>query len=179
MQATRTYLELTTPGRFRPAFGDFPDVTIRRVSTPEATPALYRDCYRGVGEAFHWRDRWNWSDEQIRAHLADPAISLYVATRGGGGGKAMVGWYELRRVAEDDSVEIAYFGLLPPEFGRGLGKHLLSSAVRDSWAQHPVPQRVWLHTCTLDHPNALPNYTARGFVPYKSETYDVVEPRPR
>jgi len=173
MQATRTYLELTTPSRFRPAFGDFPDVTIRRVSPPEATPALYRGCYRGVGEAFHWRDRWNWTDEQIRAHLVDPAIALYVATRSGERGTALAGWYELRRVAEDDSVEIAYFGLVPAELGRGLGKHLLSSAVRDAWAQDPAPQRVWLHTCTLDHPNALPNYAARGFVPYKTEEYDV------
>jgi GNAT superfamily N-acetyltransferase len=175
MQATRTYLELTTPRRFRPAFGDFPDVTIRRVSSPEATPALYRGCYRGVGEAFHWRDRWNWTDEQIRAHLVDPAIALYVATRSGERGTALVGWYELRRVTEDDSVEIAYFGLVPAELGRGLGKHLLSSAVRDAWAQDPAPQRVWLHTCTLDHPNALPNYTARGFVRYKSEVYEVAE----
>ncbi len=175
MQAIRTFLELTIPGGFRPAFGDFPDITIRRVSSPEATPALYRSCYRGVGEAFHWRDRWNWTDEQIRAHLVDPATALYVATRSGERGTALVGWYELRRVAEDDSVEIAYFGLVPAELGRGLGKHLLSSAVRDAWAQDPAPQRVWLHTCTLDHPNALPNYTARGFVPYRTEVYEVAE----
>src|SRR5881396_993808 len=123
MQVTRTYLELTTPGQFQSAFGHFPEIDIERVAHP--SPELYRHCYRSVGEAFHWRDRWNWGDEQIRAHLADPAISLYVATRIGGGGEALVGWYELRRVAEDDSVEIAYFGLVPAELGRGLGKHLL------------------------------------------------------
>jgi len=173
MRATRTYLELTTASGFRPAFGHFPDVTLARVLAADATPELYRHCYRSVGEAFHWRDRWNWGDEQIRAHLADPAISLYVATRIGGGGEALVGWYELRRVAEDDSVEIAYFGLVPAELGRGLGKHLLSCAVGDAWALGP--QRVWLHTCTLDHPNALPNYTTRGFVPYKTEEYEVAE----
>lgn len=174
MRATRTYLELTTAAKFRPAFGDFPDVAIRRVGPAEATPELYRRCYRSVGEAFHWRDRWNWSDEEIRAHLADPAISLHVATRAGGGeGAALVGWYELRRVAADASVEIAYFGLVPAEFGRGLGKHLLSCAVRDAWALHP--ERVWLHTCTLDHPNAMPNYTARGFAAYKTEEYEVTE----
>ena len=83
----------------------------------------------------------------------------------------LAGWYELRRVAEDDSVEIAYFGIVAGEFGRGFGKHLLSSAVRDAWAL--APSRVWLHTCTLDHPNALPNYLARGFTPYRTETYEV------
>src|SRR5207249_5531870 len=73
--------------------------------------------------------------------------------------------------AEDDSAEIAYFGIVVREFGRGFGKHLLSCAVRDAWALGP--RRVWLHTCTLDHPNALPNYLARGFTPYRTETYEV------
>ncbi len=77
----------------------------------------------------------------------------------------------LRRVPEDGSVEIAYFGLFPNAIGQGLGKHLLSCAVRDAWALGP--SRVWLHTCTLDHPAALPNYKKRGFLPYKTETYEV------
>ena len=73
MQATRTYLELTSPRDFRPAFGDFTAVTVAR--EPRPTPDLYRACYRTVGEAYHWRDRWDWSDAEIRRHLADPAIS--------------------------------------------------------------------------------------------------------
>src|SRR3990172_5061001 len=165
VQATRTYLELTHPGRFRPAFGDFPDVVIERVERP--TPDLYRHCYRTVGEGYRWRDRWDWTDEEIGAHLAQPGISLHVAIRNG----ALLGWYELRRVPDDDSVEIAYFGLAPGAIGRRLGKHLLSCAVRDAWTLGPA--RVWLHTCTLDHPHALPNYQKRRFVPYKTEEYDV------
>jgi len=165
MRVTRTYLQLDAPGQFRTAFGDFPDVAVAHV--PDPTPALYRLCYRTVGAQYHWRDRWDWSDEEIRAHFADPDNTLFVATRGG----ALAGYYELRRVTADDSVEVAYFGLAPGELGRGLGKHLLSHAVRDAWALQP--KRVWLHTCTLDHPNALPNYVARGFVPYKTEAYEV------
>ncbi len=165
MHVTRTYLELTDPGRFRPAFGSFPEVTLEEPARP--TPAQWRECYRTVGEQFHWRDRWDWDDDQIRTYLADPAIRLHVATRNG----RLAGFYELRRVPEDDSVEITYFGIVPAEFGHGLGKHLLSCAVRDAWALKPA--RVWLHTCTLDHPAALPNYKARGFVPYKTETYEV------
>lgn len=170
MQVTRTYLQLHDRGEFKAAFGDFPDVAIARAQQP--LPALYRMCYRTVGEAFHWRDRWDWTDVQIAAHLADPANQLFVATRANGQNKvALAGWYELRRVAEDDSVEIAYFGIVSTQFGRGFGKHLLSNAVRDAWALGP--KRVWLHTCTLDHPNALPNYIARGFTPYRTETYEV------
>ena len=166
MQVTRTYLELREPDRFRPAFGDFADLVIEQVERP--TPDLYRECYRTVGEAYHWRDRWDWTDDEIRAHLAQPEITLHVARRGAG---VLAGWYELRRVPDDDSVEIAYFGLFPGAIGQGLGKHLLSCAVRDALALRPA--RVWLHTCTLDHPAALPNYKKRGFVPYKTETYEV------
>lgn len=168
MQATRTYLELKSPAQFTSAFGTFPDIAIAR--PPHPSPDLYRACYRTVGEAFHWFDRWDWSDDVIATHLADPAIQLFVATRRTG---ELSGWYELRRAPEDDSVEIAYFGIVAAEFGRGFGKHLLSSAVRDAWALRPSPGRVWLHTCTLDHPNALPNYLARGFTPYRTETYEV------
>jgi len=169
MQATRTYLELKDRTQFKTAFGDFPDIAI--VRAPEPQPELYRMCYRTVAEAFHWFDRWDWSDEEISKHLADPAIQLFVATRRAGTQPALAGWYELRRVADDDSVEVAYFGIVAAEFGRGFGKHLLSSAVRDAWALGP--SRVWLHTCTLDHPNALPNYLARGFTPYRTESYEV------
>ena len=164
MRVTRTYLELLEPDQFRPAFGAFPGIDVAPV--PTAAPQLYRDCYRTVGEAYHWRDRWDWTDDEIRAHLAGP-ITFFVARRG----RAIAGYYELRAVAEDGSIEVAYFGLAPGEVGRGFGKHLLSCAVRDAWKRGP--SRVWLHTCTLDHANALPNYLARGFVPYKHEEYEV------
>jgi GNAT superfamily N-acetyltransferase len=164
VQATRTYLELTEPSAFREAFGHVPDLLVGRVAQP--TPELYRFCYRTVGEAYHWRDRWDWSDEQIRAHLAQPGIAVHVATQN----EQFIGWYELRHV-EDGSVEIAYFGLAPDAIGRGLGRHLLSCAVRDAWTSGA--SRVWVHTCTLDHPHALDNYRSRGFVPYRTEQYEV------
>jgi GNAT superfamily N-acetyltransferase len=168
MRVTRTYLELRHPADFRPAVGnDGPGLTAARVDAP--TPALYRGLYRTVGEAYHWRDRWDWTDEQLRVHLARPEITLYVAR----GGDGVQGWYELRRVPEDGSIEIAYLGLVPAAVGRGLGKQLLSCAVRDAWALGA--SRVWLHTCTLDHPHALPNYKARGFTEYHTEVYDVGE----
>ena len=172
MQVTRTYLQLMNRDQLKPAgtAADFPDIVIGQARRPE--PALYRLCYRTVGEAFHWRDRWDWTDAEIRAHLAAPEILLFVATRSQGRKKAqLAGWYELRRVRDDASVEIAYFGIVQAEFGRGFGKYLLSRAVQDAWALGPT--RVWLHTCTLDHPNALPNYLARGFTPYRTETYEV------
>src|SRR2546428_7961589 len=79
MQVERTYLELKDRTQFKAGFGDFPDIAI--TSAPQPQPELYRMCYRTVGEAFHWRDRWDWTDEEIAAHLGNPAIQLFVAMR--------------------------------------------------------------------------------------------------
>jgi ribosomal protein S18 acetylase RimI-like enzyme len=168
MMVTRTYLELRSLGAFLPAFGTFPDLRITRVADP--TAALYRELYRGVGRDYHWRDRWNWTDREIAAHLSQPAIRLYLAMTG----QNRVGFYELKTDDHGNGgrdVEIAYFGLFPGQLGRGLGKHLLSHAVTEAFGLGAT--RVWLHTCTLDHPAALPNYVARGFAPFKTEQYEV------
>jgi GNAT superfamily N-acetyltransferase len=66
-------------------------------------------------------------------------------------------------------VEIAYFGLAEPFIGRGIGKAMLTRAAEEAWALRPA--RVWLHTCTLDSAHALPNYLARGFIPFRRERY--------
>jgi hypothetical protein len=70
-------------------------------------------------------------------------------------------------------VEIAYFGLMPSGIGQGLGRALLTRAVDAAWSLKPQPSRVWLHTCTLDHPAALANYLARGFKVSRTERYTV------
>ena len=82
---------------------------------------------------------------------------------------APAGYFELEK-HHDGSVEVSYFGLLPEFQGRGLGKYLLTEAAEAAWARGA--SRVWLHTCTLDHPGALANYLARGFRPFKTETYE-------
>src|SRR5260370_34658646 len=101
MQATGTYLELAAAAQFAPAFGAFPDLVVERGERP--SPELYRHCYRTGGAAYHWRDRWKWTDQEIRAHLAQPEITLHVATRRG----ALAGWYELRRTRTHLAVERA------------------------------------------------------------------------
>ena len=162
MQATRIYLELTTPDQFRPGTPGSPELRVQRV---DPQPAQYREYYRTVGAAYHWRDRWDWTDAEIAHHLAQPEITVFVAEDT----HRFAGWYELRRVPDDGSVEIAYFGLVSAAIGRGLGRELLTSAVQAAWALGAT--RVWLHTCSLDHPHALPNYRARGFAAYRTETY--------
>jgi GNAT superfamily N-acetyltransferase len=86
---------------------------------------------------------------------------------------APAGYFELES-HRDGSVEVSYFGLLPEFRGRGLGKYMLTEAAQGAWAQGA--NRVWLHTCTLDHPGALANYLGRGFRPFKTETYEASLP---
>jgi len=108
-------------------------------------------------------------DDQIRARLGDPAVSLHLLTVAG----APAGFFELER-HHDGSVEVSYFGLLPEFHGRGLGKHMLTEAAEAAWALGA--SRVWLHTCTLDHPRALANYLGRGFRVFKTEAYEATLP---
>jgi GNAT superfamily N-acetyltransferase len=159
----RTYLELRALGSLRAARSNDPALRLGR-ATPEDVP-LFRQLYDDVGQAYHWRDKHAVPDAQLRAHFESPDVALWVLYHS----SVPAGFFELRR-QPDKSVEIAYFGLTSAFLGRGLGKHLLSCAVEAAWSFGA--DRVWLHTCTLDSPAALPNYLARGFEPFKIETYE-------
>jgi GNAT superfamily N-acetyltransferase len=163
-RAVRTYLEMTDPAQLDPAPAPSPDALVERVEGAPA--ALWRFLFTEVGRQYHWVDRLAWSDEEIAAYLADPALELWVLRVGG----ETAGYFELRQ-AEDEAVEVAYFGLLPAFVGQGLGKFLLTRAVERAWARGA--RRVWLHTSSLDHVSALPNYLARGFSIAKQETYEI------
>ena len=162
-RAVRTYLEMRTPGALNPSRQDDPSMRIERVAG--CPPSFYRFLYAEVGREYHWIDRLPWSDETIREYLNDPAVSLWLMTVSG----APAGYFELRR-DRAGGVEIVYFGLLKEFTGRGLGGHLLTEAVQQAWATGA--DRVWLHTNTLDHPAALPNYLKRGFTAFHSETFE-------
>ena len=164
IEVRRTYLEMQSPGDLKPVLAPIPAPRVARLV--QCPPELFRRLYADVGRAFRWTDRLSWSDQEVEAHLADPRTSVWLLSWEGD----PAGYFELRQ-HDDRSVEIAYFGLLPGHIGRGWGKYLLTEAVRAAWAMGP--SRVWLHTCTLDHPAALPNYVKRGFQPVREELYTV------
>ena len=122
-----------------------------------------RFLYQFVGQAWEWTDRVSWSDEQWRAYAESDHLRTWVAHYNG----SPAGYYELERQPDGD-VEIAYFGLAPRFIGHGFGGHLLSQAIKSAW-EWKKTKRVWVHTCTLDHPNALQNYKARGMEVYRVE----------
>jgi GNAT superfamily N-acetyltransferase len=154
---------MTSPADLTPTSAD-PGGAVRLERLSWCPASFYRYLYLSVGGAYRWRDRAQWPDETITTHLARPEIAVWLLTRGG----APAGYFELER-HPDDSVEIAYLGLLPEAVGQRLGGWLLAEATSRAWAL--APRRVWLHTCTLDHPAALPNYLARGFRVTRTETY--------
>ena len=164
---TRTYLRLSSRDAARPRRAGESRLTLERLA-PCPAP-LYRTLYRDVGRDWHWLDRDAWSDERLAAHLGDPGVSVHVLRVDG----ELAGYFELVRHERGD-VEIAYFGLVPRFFGRGLGAHLLTEAIDAAFALDAT--EVWLHTCTLDHPAALANYRARGFEPFRVETYEATLP---
>ena len=167
IEVTRTYLEMRDSSELNGAKLDDPRIEIEEQR--ECSIELFRFLYVEVGQNYHWIDRLSWTDEQIVAHLNKPENSIWLMTCDG----ETAGYFELRK-CEDGSVELAYFGLMPQFLGRGLGKHLLTCATEKAWALGA--NRVWLHTCTLDDPAALPNYLKRGFKPFKSEKYTVDAP---
>jgi GNAT superfamily N-acetyltransferase len=122
-----------------------------------------RFLYQFVGSAWQWRDKLGWSDQQWRAYAERPALRTWMALSEG----SPAGYYELEQQGDGD-VEIKYFGLAPAFIGRGFGGFLLGHALRSAWEWEGTC-RVWVHTCSLDHPSALANYQARGMSIYASE----------
>ncbi|HXK08195.1 MAG TPA: GNAT family N-acetyltransferase [Vicinamibacteria bacterium] len=163
VEVTRTHVEMSDPSHLHPAPCPDPGARVERVLGCPAS--FFRYLYAEVGRGYFWLERIRWTDEHIRARLADPAVSLHLLTVSG----APAGYFELEK-HHDGSVEVSYFGLLPEFHGRGLGKYLLTEAVREAWARSA--SRVWLHTCTLDHPGALANYLGRGFRPFRTDSYE-------
>jgi GNAT superfamily N-acetyltransferase len=136
-------------------------LTLRQAEIP--LPALNRFFYAEVGRDWQWTDRLGWSLDQWREYAEQPGLQTWVGYLRG----TPYGYFELDTSNPRD-VQLAYFGLLPEFVGRGLGGYLLSESIRLAFAQGA--ERYWVHTCTLDHPGALPNYVKRGFREYKQET---------
>lgn len=120
---------------------------------------FYRYLYETVGKAYTWVERRRMTDEALAAIVQHDEVEIYVLYCDG----APAGYFELDFRLKPDA-ELSYFGLLPDFIGRGLGIYLLGAAIDTAWSK-PI-ERLCVHTNTLDHPRALPNYQKMGFVPY-------------
>lgn len=135
------------------------------------TVPFYRYLYNTVGGPWLWYERRRMRDDELAAVIRHDDVDVFVLYAGG----EPAGYAELDRRAMPD-IELAYFGMLPEFIGRKLGPWLLHWVIDAAWARDP--ERLWVHTCSLDHPRALALYQRAGFVPYKQERKLIADPRP-
>lgn len=159
MTVTVSYLVMYAPEQLRPKPLDDPQLEIRPVSPPRWQ--FNQSMYCRIGADWHWQEKRAWDESRWRAYAEAPGLHTFVARYAG----EPAGYFELREDAHDGT-EIVYFGLLGPFIGKGLGGALLTHALEQAWQLGS--ERVWVHTCTLDHPAALTNYQARGMRIYRT-----------
>mgnify|MGYP001592637353 FL=1 len=152
------YLEITEEEEFIPS-----EVVINLSLEPTDDAAINTQFYREVGGDWQWVDRLNWTDNQWEKWVSRENLRTWVAHLG-----AEAAGYVEMEIQEGGNIEIVYFGLLPLMIGKGIGGGVLSLAIREAWKIKGT-QRVWLHTCSEDHPHALGNYEKRGFRLFKTE----------
>lgn len=141
---------------------------MRLVRDPQ--PDWYRDLFRRIGTPWLWFSRLRLSDAALADLIADPAVEI-TALADDHGDQGLIE-LDFRSEAE---CEIAFFGLVPALTGRGIGPWFMDHALRRAWRRDV--ERVWLHTCTLDHPAALAFYQRSGFVPFRQQVEVADDPR--
>jgi GNAT superfamily N-acetyltransferase len=167
---TVTYLEMfeRPPMRALPA----PLGKLALMRAESCTVSFYRYLYETVGTPWVWFERRLLSDEALAAEIQRPSTEIFVLYVGG----VPAGYFELN-AAEAAETELCYFGLVPDFIGRRLGPFLLNAAIEQAWSR-PI-ERFWVHTCTFDHPRALPLYQRAGFVVYARRQVSFDDPRER
>ena len=125
---------------------------------------LNKFFYKNIGRNHKWIDRLAWTETQWIDYVSNKNVKTFIFKNK----EDLVGFFELIIHLEKQEIEIAYLGLLEEYQNKKLGSYLLSQAIKKSFKYNV--NRVWLHTCSLDHKNALNNYVARGMKIYKTET---------
>ncbi len=157
---TTYYLEMLSPSSLK-SKDDPKGLTITECEIKQYQ--FNKFLYSFIGEPWLWTDKLSWSDKAWEEYVESEDLRMWVAYYNG----AIAGYFELLK--KENDVEIIYFGLAGSFIGKGVGGYLLSKAIMSAW-KWPGVKRVWVHTCTLDHPSALQNYLARGMKIYKEET---------
>ena len=122
----------------------------------------FRDLYRRVGEEWLWISRIRMPDAELAAIIQSPLMEIYALAHEG----RDEGLLELD-FREPGQCEFVSFGVTEKLVGTGAGRWLMNRALEIAWSR-PVA-RVWLHTCTFDHPAALAFYQRSGFRPFRRQ----------
>ena len=160
-EVKRNYLEINSIKDLKETNQSFDDFSI--VLIDPINFQLNKFFYKNIGKKHRWVDRLIWSEQQWIDYVSNSKVKTYVLKKK----DDLVGFFELIFHLENKEVEIAYFGILEEYQNKKIGSFLLSEAIKKSFNENI--NRVWLHTCSLDHENALKNYLARGMKIFKSE----------
>ena len=161
----RNYLEIKSINALIESMPPELEDSINLVKTEDFQ--VNRFFYKNVGKKHGWVDRLAWTDNQWKNYVFSSTVETFVLKNK----KNMAGYFELIHHKERNEIEIAYLGLLEEYINKKLGSILLSSAIKKAFLKSP--KRVWVHTCSLDHKNALNNYLSRGMKIFKEEVVSI------
>ena len=160
-EVKRNYLEITSLNDLKEVNKPTEDFSLNLIDPVDFQ--LNKFFYKNIGKKHKWTDRLVWSEEKWISYVSSKNVNTYVLKCK----DDLVGFFELILDQENKEVEIAYFGILEEYQNKKLGSYLLSEAIKKSF-QNSI-NRVWVHTCSLDHKNAINNYIARGMKIFKTE----------
>jgi len=161
----RSFLEINSVKNLNRSKSPGSNFKISEVKPPDFQ--LNKFFYKQIGKNHRWIDRLVWEDKKWIEYVENPNVKTFVLKDDNN----LVGYYETIRSLYNDHTEIAYFGILEEYYGKKCGGYLLSEAINKLFEEGI--SRVWLHTCSLDHKNAIKNYLARGMQIFKSEKINV------
>ena len=161
----RSFLEINSIKDLNQSKSPGSSFKISEVSPPDVQ--LNKFFYKQIGRKHRWIDRLAWEDKKWIEYVENPRVKTFVLKDN----STLAGYFETIRDVNYNHSEIAYFGILEEYFGKKCGGYLLSEAIKKLFSEGI--SRVWLHTCSLDHENAIKNYLARGMQIFKSEKINV------
>ena len=161
----RSYLEITSLDQLKESNNPSEDCAVELIQKPDFQ--LNKFFYKNVGKNHRWIDRLIWSELEWIKYISNPNLKTFILKHK----KDLAGYYEIIFHPDKNEKEIAYFGLLEEYRNKGLGSFFLSYAIKSAFNEKI--NRLWLHTCSLDHKNALNNYKSRGMKVFKEETLKI------
>ena len=161
----RSYLEITSLDQLKESNNPLEECAVELIEKPDFQ--LNKFFYKNVGKNHRWIDRLIWSEFEWIKYISNPNLKTFILKYK----KELAGYYEIIFHPDKNEKEIAYFGLLEEYRNKKLGAYFLSQAIKIAFNEKI--ERLWLHTCTLDHKNALNNYLSRGMKVFKEETLKI------
>ena len=161
----RNYLEINSINDLNDSKNVDKKFSIEYLKTPDSK--INKFFYKNVGKKHNWVDRLVWTEKQWIDYVSNQNVKTYILKDR----NEFAGYFELILHSDKNEIEIAYLGLLEEYINKKLGSYLLSNAIKKSFFEKP--KRVWVHTCSLDHKNALNNYVSRGMKIFKKETITI------